>query len=458
MSKPSPRLAFLVALTSGGWAAAQSQESAPPAPPPSEIEAGGSEAQPETVGLYFAHVESTNLARTAAEIAGSYEGLGLLLGLEHASPRLDAAVNANLEYRHYALDDIENDFVGTLNAAAEIDLVRDHFSWVFSDAFGQGLTDPFGGIGPVNREEINVIGTGPRVDLPLGARMSLEIRGTYSERRFNESANVDSDALLSEVILYRQLSSTARVGIVAGSNDVEYVDVLAPRYQIDHWALHYEKRLATGRVAADLGQNEIGSGGFTQDGPLYSFLWTRSLRTRSELSVRAARELTDAGGVLADAVVPGPEGTSLTDVIVIPNPLEQQRLGVTYVLTMSRNVVSAEIGSLKDEYIGTALYDNDARTMHLQFLRTISPRLNLGIAYDDIDRKFSDAAGPQPDSDDSWIAVWLNHSLGRRMSLGFAISNYVHSSIGTFDERRYELRFSYSPTDSAAATMSSIGR
>jgi hypothetical protein len=335
-----------------------------------------------------------------------------------------------------------------------VGLVQDRFTWAFSDDYGQGLTDPFLGIGPDNREEINVIASGPRLFLPFGRRTSLELQGTYSERRFDESTNVDSDSVLAELGLYRQTSSTARFGLVANSNEIDYVDVISPEYQIDRLALRYEKELATGRVLADLGKNEVSSAGLESDEPTYNFVWTRSLTARSNLSIRAAREYTDSG----TAPVPGLDEESFTDVIVSPNPFEQLRFEVAYVLTMSRTVVSADVGSWKDEYVGDASFDNDATALRLSFVRTITPRLSLGMSYDDIERDFAGVAGAQFESEDSWTRLWLNRAFGRRFNLGVAVSNYDRNGPETYDERRYELRFGYSPTDSGSAAMAAVGR
>ncbi|HEX7236588.1 MAG TPA: hypothetical protein VF405_06470, partial [Gammaproteobacteria bacterium] len=461
--------AALVALVSSGFAAAQPPASPPrtaPAAPtgaPANAEPGTSAALPadapeRTLAAWFGHVESDNLARTVTPEDGSFDSVGLLLGLKHTSTRLDASIDADLEYRSYSLDSLDNETVGTLSAGAEVDLVQDRFTWELTDAYGQGITDPFAGIGPGNREKVNVIATGPRIDLPLGGRTSLELSGTYSERRFDESTQVDSDSLLYELGMHRQISETARVGVVASSNDVDYVDVIAPKYQIDRLGLRYEKELATGRVLADAGKNQISSGGFDSDEPLYNLVWTRSLTARSELNIRAAREITDAGAALGTALVPGIEGSSFTDVVVNPNPFEQRRFGASYVLTMSRTVVSAGLDSTKDEYFGNALYDNDSTALHVSFVRTISQQLSFGIGYDRIDRDFTDAAGAQPDGRDDWTGAWLSRAFGRRFSLGLAISSYDRSGAQSYDEQRYELRFGYSPTDSGATAMSSVGR
>jgi hypothetical protein len=469
MLEPCLRLAVLVALASSGLAAAQPPGNPAPVAPagaapqgPAATDAGTpaiSTTEPErTLATWFGHVESDNLARTVNAEEGSFDSIGLLLGLEHASTRLEASIDADLEYRTYSLDTLDNETIGTLTAAADVDIVQDRLSWSFTDAYGQGITDPFAGIGPGNREKVNVLGTGPRAALPLGSRMSLELNGIYTERRFDESTQVDSDSVLYELGLYRLLSLTARVGFRASSNEVEYVDVIAPKYQIDRLSLRYEKELATGRVLADVGKNEISSGGFDSDEPLYNLVWTRSLTARSELSLRAGREITDAGTALGTALAPGLEGSSFADVVVTPNPFEQRRLGVTYVLTMSRTVVSAGLDSMKDLYIGNSLYDNDSTTMRLSAERTISPRLSVGVGYSRVDRDFTDTLGAQPDGRDDWTGAWLSRALGRRFTLGVAISSYDRSGIESYDEQRYELRIGYSPTDSGAAAMASVGR
>src|SRR6185503_11786154 len=97
------RLAALVALVSSGFAAAQPQGNPPPAPPagaPESAAPGASAAIPttepeRTLAAWYGHVESDNLARTATPEDGSFDSVGVLLGLDHASTRLDASIDAD---------------------------------------------------------------------------------------------------------------------------------------------------------------------------------------------------------------------------------------------------------------------------------------------------------------------------------------------------------------------------
>src|SRR5690349_16375142 len=127
--------ALLVTLASSGWAAAQPQVA------PQGAAAPDAEAEPQVqpletgppqrkdLAVWYGHVESDNLERTPGGEEGSYESVGLLLGLERTSTRLDANIDADLEYRRYSLNTLDSETVGTLNAAADVAIVQDRFSW-----------------------------------------------------------------------------------------------------------------------------------------------------------------------------------------------------------------------------------------------------------------------------------------------------------------------------------------
>jgi len=451
MFQHSLGFALVVSLASGGLAAAQPEAEQQPAETlPTD------EPEPNTLALWFAHAESDNIGRTVIPEDGSYDGLGLLGNLGYMSNRLAASVNADLEYRTYSLDTLDSEVVGTLNAGAVIDIIEDRFTWTFNDYFGQGITDPFAGIGPGNRNQINVIATGPKVDLPLGALTTLALGSTLSQRRFGDSPNVDSDSTLFEIGLSRQISTTARLGIAATADSIDYVDVLAPQYDIDKLSIQYEKELASGRVHAELGTNEISAAGFKENGSLYDFLWVRSLTPRSDLSIVAAQEFTDAGGALVDVLAPGLEVDSFTDVVVVPNPLEQQRLVLSYVLTMSRTVIGAYAGSFQEEYVGNTVANNDWVPLNVSLRRTISPRLGIGFDFGRLERQFSN--NPQLDGEESWTSLWVRRTFGRRLFLAFAILDYERSAVDSYDEQRYEFRFGYSPTNNPVGRVASTWR
>ncbi len=265
---------------------------------------------------------SQDLAQAAG---GSYDSVGFLIDLAHTSTRVETSINADLAFRTYSEDAIEDETIGALAAIADIDLIRDVFSWDFREGYSQGRRDQFAALGPNNRESINVVSSGPQVDVPLGGRTMLSIGGDYSVRRYDESASVDSDSVGYELGLFRQTSDTTSFGLIATTNEIEYSDFNAPPYEIDRLSVRYEKTLATGNVLAEIGTNEIRYGDLPTDEPLFAFEWSRSLTARSRLAISADRQFTDSGGLATPTIIDNP--ISAGEVFVSTNPLEQEASG-----------------------------------------------------------------------------------------------------------------------------------
>ena len=385
---------------------------------------------------------SDNIGRAEFGVAdGSYDSLGLLLNLGHTSRRLDASVDSDLERRSYSIDAIHDETVGALDAVALVDLVVDRFRWMFSEEYGQGSADPFVATRPGNRESLNVVSTGPRVDIPVAERTMLALTGDYSERRYDVAIDADSNLTEYELGLLRQIRRSTQVGLIANNSHTDYTEVDAPSYEIDSLAFRYFKTLATGTVTADVGTNEISSSGGSRKKPLVNFAWTRDLTGRSELGVVAARQFTDSGGLLAL----GDDSIDGSPILAAPSPVEEQRLTVSYLLTMERTVVSGSVGASEYRYFGDTVLDNDANEIQLAYTRTVSPQLAFGVNYNKVFRDFNDPATFEPHDEDATLSAWLSKSLGRNFGVAFGVSEYVRSGPQSFDERRYEVRFLYSP-------------
>jgi hypothetical protein len=423
---------------------------------PAEREAATDADGQQTLAVWAGHVESDNIARSPTAGRGSFENIGLLTGLEYTSARITTSLDTDLEFRKYSGDVLGNETVGTLGALASFKLVRDVFRWDFGDHYDQGRRDQFAPIGPNNRESINVVTSGPHLDLPIGARTKLSLGGTYNARRYDESSNVDSDSVVYELGFFRQASETAVIGINATSNEVDYTVGNAPTYDIDRLSLRYDKMLASGAVHAALGKNKITFSNGSSDQPLFDFGWSRALTARTTLALTAAREFTDAGGLVAPTSVANPTGAGET--LVSTSPLEQKRLGVSLTLKMTRTDLTFALGNADESYVGATTLDDDVTTTQVAVRRMLSPRLDLGGSFDRARREYSGGGLSRADDQDTTISAWLARSLGRRFNAVLAWSQYQRHGNLAFNETRYEVRIGYSPTGSGAAAMASAGR
>jgi hypothetical protein len=409
--------------------------------------------------LWLGHTESDNIARTARNTDGSYDSLGLLVGLGHTSPRVEARLQGDLEYRTYSVDgvEVEDETIGNLDGSTNIGIVPGLFSWTFRGNRSGAARDPFAPIGPFNRGSILTLGSGPLFDLPLGSRTSFSIGSEYSTRRFNDAINVDSDAVLYRLGVFRQTSRSARFGISLASSDTDYPNVDAPSYQIDTSSVRYEKSLATGRVIAAIGRSELEIDNARSDEPLLEFEWTRDLATRSSLSVRAARGFTDAGNLLAITAAPAAT-ENVMDVVISASPVERKSAEITYQLNGTRTRSEITLGSFEDAFLTTPAFDNESTYTRVALNRIVSSRLGVNIAWTRVLRAETAPLSELPRNEDSVLSAWINRALGRRYSLAFVVTRYERGGQDTFGERRYELRLGYNPARGGSNDVGLVGR
>lgn len=466
MSRVSSPLACLLlvgAVASNSPVPAQPPETMPPQPPirrdqptaPGDARLPATEPQDREFAVWMGHMESDNTARTEVGEEGSYESLGLLLDVGHVSTFVEASAIGDIEFHDYSEDAIENETIGVLDARASLALVRDRFSWVFRENYSEGQTDAFAAVGPTNREGFNAVSSGPRLETPLGQRSRLLGNGTYSERRYEDSTNFDTNAVLYELGVFRQVTRSAEVGLTASSNDIDYVDFASPPYQIRRLALRYAKVLPSGRLLIEAGTNEVSSDNVTTNEPVYNLEWISFPAPRSRFSIAATEEFTDSGSLLTDPVSGGPGGA---DILVAANPLEQRRFSLSYTLALGRTDLSIALSASQDSYLGDTTLDNDHVTARATFHRAMSLRVGIGLTFDKAEREFTNAAVDGPPDEDTTVSAWVYRELGRRFTLAIAASRYERRGPQQFDEERYEVRFAYSPTESALAAMNSVGR
>lgn len=443
-------VALLAAINCGPTLAQQTSAPSSASSPPEEKE--------REVSVWLGRAGSDNLSRTSPATRGSYSAIGTLLDLGYRASRIDSHLSTNLELRQYSDDTIDDEPVGTIDGFLRTDLVSERLSWQFQENYAQSQTDAFLAAGPYNRESLNVFSTGPQLDLPLGDRTRLSVGATHSARRYGDSESLDNDARVYELGLFRQTSRTIRFGLALTTNEIEYDLPSVPAYDIDRMSLRYERTFASGGVSIDIGTNELDVLGVATDEPLLNFEWSRELATRSRLRISAARQFSDAGGNLRADMSQAPPGSE-TSVLLTSSPFEQESLFAAYSLAGTRTSLELSAGTSEESYVGDASLNNDNTTTRISVQRTVTPRLSLGADVTRIEREFAVAlSGTAADETDRTANVWVNRSLGRLFSLSLVLTRYERRGSQTFDEDRYELRFGYSPSESATAALGTAGR
>lgn len=445
-------IALAVSALAGAGAAAQPRNAGAPA-----AEVSG---EPERdFALWLGRIASDNVARLSGGTRGSYDSLGVLFDIDQRSQRLESRLDTNIEFRHYSDENIEDKPVGMIDGALHVGLIPDRLGWGFEETYGQILTDPFNASGPFNRESINVFTTGPELDLPLGASTVLSAAARHSTRRYDDTDTLDNDARLYEIGAYRQARETSRYGLRWTTNEIDYDAVGLPPYDIDRGSLHYERRFSSGGVSVDIGVNELTFLDSTTDEPLFNFEWSRDLAARSALRVIANREFSDTGANLRADLSQGPVGSD-SRILPSSSPFEQKRLFSAYTVGGARTSLTIGLSKAEESYVTAADLDNENSMAQAAFRRNVTPRLSFGVDVYRVEREFQPIADEPLRKDiDETISAWVNRSIGRVFGLAVVLSHYERGgTIESFDENRYEIRLTYSPSNSATEALGAVGR
>ena len=139
-------------------------------------------------------------------------------------------------------------------------------------------------------------------------------------------------------------------------------------------------------------------------------------------------------------------------------PLQRKDVRITYRIEAPRTDVSIGLGKAEDRYLGISTLDNDASTASVGFGRSVSMRLRWGLSLYDIERRFNQTVIARADENDRIITAWVDRALGRGFHLLLVVSRFSYQGGSSLHEDRAEVRFSYSPTNSATAALPIAGR
>ena len=280
------------------------------------------------VGVETGIGHSDNISRVSADpIDETIATIGLDLRFVDQGPRLNSNLAADLSYLSYLDDTYDEEVVGYLNGDFTFGLVPGRLEWYLEDRFGQARPNGFDAITPENRENINVLRTGPRIQLRFGSAAYMDITGRYTDIYY-ETSPTGSERVGGAISLGRQMSPTSRASINADFEQVEY-DEAALDADYDHASAFLRYALSGSRttLSADVGYTEIKpqTESITTDGAtdkstglLLRVSATRQLSARSSLRLSLGRDSSDsadlfrlanqdpasAGGAGQGAVVP----------------------------------------------------------------------------------------------------------------------------------------------------------
>lgn len=374
---------------------------------------------------------SDNILRAPVDPeSGSYSTVGIDATVDHGSRRLTADVRSDVEWRMYSDDSIDSQPYGNASADVEIAAVQNRFYWILTDDFGQVRSNAYTVDGPDNRQSINVLSTGPRLDIPFGGRTYLQLEGQYSNRRYSDSGELDNNVVRVEAGLYRRVSATTQVGLAVDSWD--YAGSESSASSVDTAYLSYTRQLADGAVSLSLGQTRTGAGVDEHTTPFVDINWSNGIGNRSNLSIFLQNGFVDTGMgfALGNPRSLSQDGggeaslDSTSDTLLSADRYRRSLFGTSYKISGERMSFSLGLRRMESAYETDVGLDNDLTGLTLDLNRRMGRNMSLGLRGSIDDRSYQSSG--QRDRD-TQASVSLRKGFGLKLAANLEI---VHFSRG----------------------------
>ncbi len=385
-----------------------------------------------------------NVSRTEVDEQSETVGIaGFSLGLNTDRPRLDAGVNANLEYRKYLDDTFDSEIVGGLDGIASYAFIPERFIWVLTDNFAQIANERSLADTPANRQNVNYLSTGPDITVPVGARSYVRLSGRYSDTYY-ETSDADHEGLTGSLALARRLSDITEISLNGATTKIEYDDEAFAEYRLDQAFLRWSTVSERTTFILDGGYNVVEQDDDESGGALARLDVSRAVTARSRLGLSVGTEFATAGqGLRRDQELTGIE-TGADDAVALSDPFQLNYAYLTWTTDRDRSALSFGLNARSEDHEVQTLEDRDVYGATATVSRQLSRRLDglLSGSY-----RHEELVNAGFEFDEWGVTLGLNWLVGERVSLNLRLQHFDGSSEdGTrdYDENRAFLGIVYS--------------
>ncbi|MGE0081856.1 MAG: hypothetical protein AB7U81_11220, partial [Thiohalomonadaceae bacterium] len=214
------------------------------------------------------------------------------IGLRERAANVDLDALGLFEYRDYQTDLFDDELVVSLDARAVWTLDPGRRYWHFEDYYRQADSDPLEPPTPENREDTNVLSTGPEFHWRLSPYRTAIAGARYGYFWFEEG-DVDSQRLSAYARLVHDWRPRTRLSVNGEVTHVGYIEERHPDYNRADVFGRMEHTLARGMLQVDAGGTLIRrEEGDDLDGFLGRIGWNLNLNSYSSVEAAVLYEYT----------------------------------------------------------------------------------------------------------------------------------------------------------------------
>lgn len=261
---------------------------------------------------------------------------------------LDLDVDGSMVFRRYNIDSVGDDKLPNLRGHLQWTLSPDRFAWVLNENLGQIAINPTDALVPPDRQNLNIISTGPDARLAVGNASWFTASGRYSNVNY-QSSPFDNDKFGGRIGYEHELDSGRFISMNALSTHTQYKDV-GTNFNIQTLFAGYVSTGTHASIDANLGVERLKQGSLTKNGYFADITLDRRITRRSEIFINLSHRLGDSASLFTRSQSLEPDVNQTTDVIASDQSVEQTAIDMTYGWTGRRTQLSAGVLYFDDKY------------------------------------------------------------------------------------------------------------
>jgi hypothetical protein len=259
------------------------------------------------------------------------------LSLIHNSPALEARVVSDVEYRNYKNKTFGDETLFDLNLFGKWNISPQRFSWTIENFYTQTAINPTGPNTPNNRQNTNIVSTGPDASLRLNAVNRLELGARYARNTY-ETSDIDNTRTSGYTRWVYQSSPDTNLSLNLNAESVNYDDQAggATNFTRTDEFVGLSNRFERNQFVLDAGTSRIHRENAEDvTGGLARLRWTRQTSSTSNIALYVSSQLSDAGQQAlsqGQAASLGPLQPSSSIPVVTGDIFRQKSADVVYVV------------------------------------------------------------------------------------------------------------------------------
>jgi hypothetical protein len=331
-------------------------------------------------------------------------------------PLFSADIDADLEHvdyiPHYYNDEVIGNFIGQ----GRLNLIQQVLTWSIADNFGQGRLNSLAPITPANRENINYFSTGPKLSLPLGPELRLDVTGQYGRVDYQQSP-LNSNRATGRVALVHEFSLLSNIGLDVVDERVDYEDQVGADYSSQEVFVRYNTAGSRTKVGVDLGYSRIQETGDNNGSYLARLSVSRELSAASIIGLSAGHNYSDGSSSFLQVQSVGGATLNTQSVVQSDAPFSSDYATLGWNFLYARTTWGINATYYQDRYQTDSELNNDLGTIQARISRQISPQLEVALSENVTRQSFASFGANATETNTGLQLTW--HA-GRSLSVMFA--------------------------------------